>query len=259
MFQITYKQRNVYCGLLCCITNECLRDTASFFFQDLLFGSFSPFLFSLSFFFSLLSPGISELGGCFYTQLNLNSPKTEPTGQQADNGIARLPSAGITGPCRACVIEEMGFLNFKVTTIVKNHQTQTESSPSLASTNFCFYTQSGSRRGQENQVRWGWWGSFRTFVYFVEQGDKLITAQRSGNPATSIDSDCCSGLTAPPNPPSMPALLLHRSSQNPRSVHPSQPIRWFSFAKRPHWGLNRPAVFSGQTDFQVVISYNYYY
>lgn len=153
MFQITYKQRNVYCGLLCCITNECLRDTASFFFQDLLFGSFSPFLFSLSFFFSLLSPGISELGGCFYTQLNLNSPKTEPTGQQADNGIARLPSAGITGPCRACVIEEMGFLNFKVTTIVKNHQTQTESSPSLASTNFCFYTQSGSRRGQENQVR----------------------------------------------------------------------------------------------------------
>lgn len=36
--------------------------------------------------------------------------------------------------------------------------------------------------------------------------DLLITTQWSSNPPDLIDSDCCLGLTALPNPPSVPLL-----------------------------------------------------
>ena len=70
--------------------------------------------------------------------------------------------------------------------------------------------------------------------------DLLIATQWSSNPADLIDSDCCLGLAALPNPPSMLSLLLHLSSQclapfiahKRIDMHDSQRSLWRRDARR---------------------------
>lgn len=113
-----YLQTEECCGLLlCCIMNEylsLLRFLFFFFFQDtcclVLSRRFSPLPSLFFFFFSPSATRHFRTWGCFYTQLNLNSPKTQPTGQWAGIGIARLPSTGVAAPCIACFTEGNGVL-----------------------------------------------------------------------------------------------------------------------------------------------------
>lgn len=59
--------------------------------------------------------------------------------------------------------------------------------------------------------------------------DLLITTQWSGNPTDLIDSNCCLGLTALPNPPSMPLYFSQSLIPSP----PSLINHWYAW--RP-WG-----------------------
>lgn len=111
---------------------------------------------------------------------------------------------------------------------VKTHWTKAESLPSslptkTASSPLCFALfETNQRKGcgwgvGEVELGWdeggGWgafWPSFTLSVLLAGDSvqDLLITTQWSSNPTDVIDSDCCSGLTALPNPPSMLSLPL---------------------------------------------------
>lgn len=141
--------------------------------------------------------------------------------------------------------------------IVKNHWTKNEALPSslptkTASLPLCFYLfetyqrkggdwEEGERESNgERELGWdegGGWGaafgpSFTLSALLAGDSvqDLLITTQWSSNPTDLIDSDCCLGLSALPNPPSMPSLPLYLS----QSLVPSPP----SLIK--HWYAWRP-------------------
>lgn len=95
------------------------------------------------------------------------------------------------------------------------------------------------RGGRERELgwdeggRWGaaFWPSFTLSVLLAGDSvqDLLITTQWSSNPTDLIDSDCCLGLTALPNPPSLLSLPLYLSSQ---SRSPSPPLlikHWYAW------------------------------
>lgn len=93
----------------------------------------------------------------------------------------------------------------------------------------------GSERelGWDGGGRWGaaFWPSFTLSVLLAGDSvqDLLITTQWSSNPTDLIDSDCCLGLTAQPNPPSLLSLSLYLSSQSPSPSPQSLIKHWYAW------------------------------
>lgn len=141
--------------------------------------------------------------------------------------------------------------------IVKNHWSKNESLPSslptkMASLPLCLFSIETNQRkggdweeGESNEEKElgreeeGGWGaslgpSFTLSALLAGDSvqDLLITTQWSSNPTDLIDSDCCLGLTALPNPPSILSLPLYFSSQSLIPSTPSLIKHWYAWQLR---------------------------